>query len=229
MNKEAQQKIAVFVVDKNPISRQGACSTISQQQDMEIVGQAGSAEEALSIAGDILPGTVVVHAIPPKGSFGPVSRLREVSPGVSVIVLAEYEDDEEIFHAIVAGASAFLTKGNSDKQLFSTIRSVFSGERPLSKSVLSRPGVALRILEQFRELSSAATGLEPLVAPFSSREKEVLKLIADGNSTRAIASSLNTNEQAIEGYVTSILHKLNVNERTRSAVGALLSFGEGKS
>ncbi len=228
MDKETQEKIGVFVVEGSPISRLGIYSTISQQKDMEIVGQAGSAEEALSMAGDILPRTVVVHAIPPKGSFGLVYRLSEVSPEVSVIVLTEYEDDEGLFQAIMAGASAFLTKKNSDKQLFSTIRSAFSGERPLTKNVLSRPGVALRILKQFYELSSAATGLEPLVAPLSSKEREVLKLIADGNSTKAIASSLNTSEQAIEGYVTSILHKLNVNERTRRAV-ALLSCGEEKS
>jgi len=225
---EAQQKIGVFVIEKNPISRQGTYSAISEQKDIEIVGQAGSNEEALSMAADILPRTVVVHAIPPKGSFGLVHRLSELSPEVSVIVLAEYEDDEELFHAIMAGASAFLTKGSSEKQLFSTIRNAFSGECPLAKSVLSRPGVASRILERFHELSSSAMGLEPLVAPLSSREEEVLKLIADGISTQTISSSLNTGERAIEGNVKSILHKLNVNERTRSAVVALLSYGKGK-
>jgi DNA-binding NarL/FixJ family response regulator len=218
MDNEVKQNIAVLVLGENPISRQGAYSVISQQQDIYIVGQAASTGDALSLTRDITPKTVVIHTVPPKGSFEMVYRLKEVSPEVSVIVMVEYDNDDEIFQAIMAGASTILTKKSSEKQFTGAIRSAFNGERQLSKIVLNRPMVALRILKRFQDLLLTVPGFEPLVAPLSSREKELLKLIADGSSTEAIARSLKASEQVLEGYVTSILHKLNINERTRSAV-----------
>lgn len=221
-----QQKIGVFLAVDSPITRQGANSMVSRQEDMEVVGQTGNVREALSMMGDILPKTVVVvHTIPPKGSFELVYRLREISPEVSVIVLAEYEDDDGLLQAIMAGASAFLTKESTNGQLLNTVRKVFNGEQPVSQSVLSRPRVASRILERFQELSSMTTGLEPLVAPLSSSESEVLHLIASGNPTEALTHSLNISKDTAQSHVTSILHKLNVNERTRNAVAALSGWG----
>ena len=88
MDIETQQKIGVFLAVDSPITREGANSMMSRQKDMEVVGQTGSATEALSLVGDILPKTVVVvHTFPPKGSFELVYRLREISPEVSVILL----------------------------------------------------------------------------------------------------------------------------------------------
>jgi len=220
-DKWTQERIGVFLVAESQIARQGAHWIMSQEEDIDVVGQAGSADEAFSVTGNITPKTVVLRAIPPNGNFEVVYRLREISPEVSVIVLAEYEDDEGLFQAIVTGASAFLTKETSNEQLLTTIRRVASGEKLVGHKILSRPRVALRILERFQELSSMATELEPLVAPLSSRENEVLHLIASGNSIEAIASSLNIDKQEIEADVTSALHKLDVNERTRNAVLAL--------
>ena len=100
-----------------------------------------------------------------------------------MILLAEYEDDDGLLQAIMAGAAAFLTKENTNGQLLDTVRRVFNGERPVSRSVINRPRVASHILERFQKLSSMTTGLEPLVAPLSSNENQVLNLIASGNST----------------------------------------------
>ena len=96
MCKESQQKIGVFLIAENRIDRQGAYSMMSKQQDIEVLGQASSVEEVLPIAGDILPRTVVVHSVITEGSLRMVHRLREISPEVSVIVLAEYEDDDNL-------------------------------------------------------------------------------------------------------------------------------------
>ena len=225
-DKWTQQKIGVFLVAESLIARQGAHSMMSQQEDIEVVGEAGGANEVLSVVDDIPPGTVVVQAVPPGGSFELVHRLREISPEISVIVLAEYEDDNGLFQAIVARASAFLTKETTTEQLLFAIRKVANGEQLVGKNILNRPGVALRILERFQQLSSTTKGLEPLVAPLSPTEEEVLHLIASGNSTEAIASYLNINQQRLGGYITSTLHKLDINERTHNAALSLLA---GKS
>lgn len=226
IDKETKEKIGVFLAVDSPITRQGANSIMSRQEDIEVVGQTGNAQEVLSMVGDILPKTVVVvHTVPPRGSFELVYRLREISPEVSVIVLTEYEDDDGLFQAIMAGASAFLTKEGTNGQLLDTVRSVFNGERPVARNILSRPTVASRILERFRELSSMTTGLEPLVAPLSPNESEVLNLIANGNSIKTVITSLGVDKLTVESYVASILRKLNVNERTRNAVVALCGWG----
>ena len=225
MCKESQQKIGVFLIAENRIDRQGAYSMMSKQQDIEVLGQASSVEEVLPIAGDILPRTVVVHSVITEGSLRMVHRLREISPEVSVIVLAEYEDDDNLPQAIMAGASAFLTKQSTNEQLFSVIKRVFKGERLVSQCILYRPRVAQRILERFHELSSMATGLESLVAPLSASENEMLSRIANGNPIEAITGSLNISKREIERYVTSILRKLDVNERTRNAIVALRGRG----
>jgi len=218
-----EQRIGVFLVAESLIARLGALLLLSQQEDIEVVGEAGSIDEAFSITGDITPRTVVLHAIPPKGSLELTLRLREVLPEISVIVLAEYEDDEGLFQAIIASASAFITKDSSKEQLFGTIRRVANGERLISRNVLRRPRVALRILERFQILSSMAKGLEPLVAPLSLNEEEILQRIISGNLAEAIASYLNITETAVGDYITSILYKLDVNERTLNVAESMLT------
>jgi len=217
-----EQKIGVFLVADSLIARLGALLLISQQEDIEVVGEAGNADEAFSITGDITPETVVLHAIPPKGSFELTARLREVQPEISVIVLAEYEDDEGLLRAILAGVSAFITKVSTREEIFDTIRKVADGERLISRNVLRRPRVARRILERFQKPSSVAKGLEPLVASLSATEEDVLERIARGNPSGEIAAYLNISELAVAHHVASILHKLDVNERTRTIAESLL-------
>jgi len=218
-----EQKTGVFLVAESCIARLGALLLISQQEDIEVVGETGSADDAFSITGDITPETVILHAIPPKGSFKLTFRLREVLPEISVIALAEYEDDEGLFQAIITGASAFITKVSTKEKIFETIRRVANGERLISRNVLRRPRVALRILEQFQILSSMAKGFEPLVAPLSFTEEEVLQRIVNGNPTELIANYLNISELAVVDHITSILHKLDFNERTRNTAESLLT------
>ena len=212
-DKWTEQKIGVFLIAESPVARQGALSVISQQDDIEVVGQAGSADEPFSITGNITPRTVVLRAIPPRGSFEMIGRLREISPEISVIVLAEYEDDDGLFQAIMAGAYAFLTKETTPEQLLVAIRRVANGERLLGENILNRPRIALWILERFRELSSMTNEFELLVAPLSPSEHHVLHLIATGNPVEAIVNSLNVSKQVIATRVASALRKLDVNER----------------
>ena len=221
-NTAAQQKIGVFLVAESTIARQGATAIISQQDDMEVIGQAGNTDEAFSLTGNITSKMVVLRALPPKGNYKVVHRLRDISPETSVIVLAEFEDDEGLFQATLAGVSAYLTKGCTNEQLLSTIRRVANGEQLMCRNILNRPRIASQILERFRELSSITKGLEPLVAPLSSIEEEVLRLVATGNSAETVAYELNASQKVVFNHITSILHKLDVNQQTHQAVVSLL-------
>lgn len=146
LENETKQKIGVFLGIDSPIVRLGARSLVSQQEDMEVVGQTDNANETSTISGYIPPRAVVVQTIIPRGSFEAVYRLREASPEISVIVLAEYEDDEALFQAIMTGASAFITKESTNEQLLDTIRRVFSGERLICQNILSHPSIVMRII-----------------------------------------------------------------------------------
>jgi len=217
-----QQKIGVFLVAESSIARQGAAAIIAQQDDMEVIGQAGDTDEAFSLTGNITSRMVVLRVLPPKGSFEVVHRLRDISPVTSVIVLAEFEDDEGLFQAALAGVSAYLTKGCTNEQLLSTIRTVANGEQMMHRNILNRPRVASKILQRFRELSSITKGLEPLVAPLSSIEEEVLRLVATGHSAETVAYEFNASQKVVVNHITSIMHKLDVNQRTHQAVASLL-------
>jgi DNA-binding NarL/FixJ family response regulator len=220
---EPQSKIGIFLVAESPITRQGAASILSQQNDMEIIGQAGSTDEAFSLTGSITTQTVLLRIISPGGSYDVVHRLRHISPATCVVVVAEYEDDEGLYQAVIAGASAYLTKGYSDEQLFSTIRRVSNGEQLISRRVLNRPRVALRILDKFKELPATTKGVEPLISPLSSYEEEVLHLLANGNSAEAVAHHLNASQDVIITCMNSILQKIDVNQRTQNKVISLIS------
>jgi len=165
-DKWTQERIGVFLVAESQIARQGAHWIMSQEEDIDVVGQAGSADEAFSVTGNITPKTVVLRAIPPNGNFEVVYRLREISPEVSVIVLAEYEDDEGLFQAIVTGASAFLTKETSNEQLLTTIRRVASGEKLVGHKILVDPVLPYEFWNDFRSYHQWQQSLSRWLHPF---------------------------------------------------------------
>jgi len=222
-----ETRIGVFVVAESTILRQGILSVISKNDDMEVVGQAGGKGERFSITGDFVPRTVALLAIDPRGSLHMVYELKEVSPDVPTIVMAEYYNDDGLFQAILAGASAFITTRSPSEQVLDTIRRVYHKERMIIQNVLERPQVALRIMEHFQQLSSVKDGLGLLLATLSPMEEHILHLIADGESVGTMATSLNTSKQEINTRVGSVLYKLDVNERTSKVIRKLRrGFGE---
>ena len=222
-----ETRIGVFVVAESTILRQGILSLISQNEDMEVVGQAGGKAETFSVAADVAQRTIALVAIDPRGSLDTVYRLKEGSPGVPVVVLAEYHNDDILFQAILAGAAAFVTTRSSGGELVDTIRRVYRREQVAVQNVVDRPHVASQIMEHFQRLLSMTDGLGLLVATLSPAEEQVLRLIADGEPVSAIATSLNTSEQVIRTRIGSVLNKLDVNERTSKVIQKLRrGFGE---
>ena len=135
--------------------------------------------------------------------------------------MTTHEDDEQLFHAIRVGAAAYATKDIESEDLVDLIRRVARGEYLINDNVLSRPFVASRVLDQFRELSSIDTVAENVFSPLTPREIEILDHVAQGNSNKEIARILSISDQTVKNHITSILRKLAVNDRTQAVIYAL--------
>src|SRR3989304_5751101 len=215
------EKTRVFIVDENSLFRDGLCAALSQQ-DIEVIGQSGDAEESFSAVKALMPNVVIADAIMALSSPELAARIRRFRPITAVIVLTTYDDDEELYLAIRAGVAAYLTKRSSAQELVAAIKRVAAGEYLINESLMTRPKIASRVLEQFQNFSVAmGKELDGLVVPLSAREKEILEYIAHGNSNKQIAHHLGLKEQSVKNYVTAILRKLAANDRAHAVFIAL--------
>jgi RNA polymerase sigma factor (sigma-70 family) len=190
--------------------------------DFEIVGDALSTEEALHEVNIREPDVVMLDVqLPDADHLQVTRRLRQLSPTTSVIHLTSTPHDDELFGAIRYGAAAYLPKTIDSDELAGVIQRVRAGSYVIDDSVLANPALATRVLSAFRELTAMNQQVEPLFAPLSPREKEVLEHAGKGRSNREIARAMNISEQTVKNHLTSVMRKLAVNDRTHAVVYAL--------
>jgi len=215
------EKIRLMIVDDHPLFRQGVRSALETEPDFEVVGEAADGEEAIQIARALAPDVVLMDInLPVIDGLEVARRLRLNLPSSAVIILTAYDDDEQLFQAIKAGAAAYFLKDIHPDDLAEGIRRVSRGEYLINDCLMSRPLLASRVLQKFRELASFVD-VQPFLAPLTPREMEVLDLIAKGSSNKEIARILKISDQTVKNHITSILRKLNVNDRTEAVVYAL--------
>ncbi|CAN5503568.1 response regulator transcription factor [soil metagenome] len=215
-------KVRLLLVDDHPLFRRGMVAGFAQDANLHIVGEAGSASEAITVADSALADVIIVDADLGQDSGIELTRqLRRRHPQTAVIVLTKFADDEELFQTIRAGAAAYATKQVSAEELSALILKVAAGGYLINDSVLSRPHVASRVLNQFRELSVLDESAEGVFSPLTPREIEILDCVAQGNSNKEIAYSLGISDQTVKNHITSILRKLAVNDRTQAVIYAL--------
>jgi len=148
--------------------------------------------------------------------------IKRRDPRVGIIVLSVYEDDDQLFQAIKVGAAAYSSKDVNPGDLLHYIREVSRGKYLINESVLAKPHVASRVLHQFRELAASEDEqTSALFAPLTSREIEILDCIARGLSNKEIANELSISGQTVKNHITSILAKLQVNDRTMAVMFAI--------
>lgn len=212
----------ILLVDDHPLYRQGIRWTLEVENDMEIVGEVSDGQAALQQA-DLLTPDVIVCDINLPGMNGlEVARiLRRRHPQCAIIVLTMHEDDEQLFNAIRVGAAAYVTKSIGPEELVALVRRVGKGEYLINENVLSRPFVATRVLDEFRELSQIDQNMGTVFSPLTPREVEILDCVARGNSNKEIARLLSISDQTVKNHMTSILRKLAVNDRTQAVIYAL--------
>jgi len=206
------ESISVLLVDDHAVVRQGVKTFLETQPDISVVGEAGSGEEAVKLAGQLIPDVILMDLIMPDvDGVETTRRVKHASPRSQVVVLTSYHEDEHIFPALKAGALSYILKDVSAEELASAVRKAAAGEAVL------HPRVAARVIKELQGRREDNTN------PFtelSERELEVLKLIADGMSNAEIAAKLVLSEKTVKGHVSNILSKLHLADRTQAAVYA---------
>jgi RNA polymerase sigma factor (sigma-70 family) len=217
------ERIRVLLVSGEAAERNPVRSKLRDYiNDFEIVGDALTSEEALHFVNTKEPDVVMLDVqLPDADHLQVTRRLRQISPTTSVIHLSSVLKENELFGAIRYGAAAYLPKDIDSDELAGVVRRVHSGAYVIDDSVLDNPALATRVLNAFRELTAMNQQVEPLFAPLSPREKEVLEHAAKGRSNREIARAMNISEQTVKNHLTSVMRKLAVNDRTHAVVYAL--------
>ena len=203
--------VRVLIADDHPIVREGLATVLDQEEDLEVVGQAGNGREAVSQVGTLHPDVVLMDLqMPEMDGVEAIRIIKEQSPDVRVIILTTYETDEYIFRGIEAGARAYLLKDAPPAEVIKAIRAVHKGE-----SVIE-PRVATRLLDRFNELSHAPASAEVL----SPREIEVLELMTTGAPNKEIAARLFIGESTVKTHIIHLFNKLGVRGRTEAVAEA---------
>jgi len=218
--------INLLIVDDHPLFRQGVRWSLNEEQDIKVIGDAPSAEEALEFISVSAPDVVLVDINLPNMDGLEMTRLvHRTYPSVGVIVLSMRESDEQAFNALRAGAAAYYSKEIHPTQLAQSIRRVARGEYVINEVMFDEPKVAARILNQFRDMDRGVTTAEEVnfavFSPLSEREIEVLDKIAGGSSNKEIAEGLGISTQTVKNHISSILRKLSLNDRTQAVIYAL--------
>jgi two-component system response regulator DegU len=216
-------KIKVMIVDDHPVFRQGLRNVLSVHEDLCIVGEATDGPEAVERAQELLPDVVVMDInLPTLNGLQATRRLKACCHDVNVIMLTAYDDEEQVYHAIRAGAAAYYSKDVSPERLVDVIRHVSQGRYVIGETVLDEDGIGDWLLKEFRRFGGRVFEEEgQFFAPLSPREMEILELVIQGMSNREIAYHLGISHQTVKNHMTSILSKLGVADRTQAAVYAL--------
>ena len=217
------RSITVMIVDDHPVFRNGLRNVLATHKDVQVVGEAGDGDEAVERVQELMPDVVLMDInLPTLNGLQATRQVKELCPQVNVIMLTAYDDEEQVYHSIRAGASAYHAKDVSAKRLVDVIRKVSGGSYVIGTKVLDEDGIGNWLLEEYRRFGGEiAYQQESFLSPLSPREMEILGLVVGGMSNKEIAYHLGISHQTVKNHMTAILSKLGVADRTQAAVYAL--------
>lgn len=209
-----EARIKVLIVDDHQVVRQGLRTFLDLNDDILVIGEASDGLTAVELAERLVPDVVLMDLVMPRlDGIVATRRIKALTPGIKIIALTSFTDDEKVFPAIQAGASSYLLKDVTPQALAEAIRAVHRGEARL------HPEVMRKLMEQVARQPQA--GQAEAVPDLTQREREVIRLIARGKSNREIAQALVISEKTAKGHVSNILGKLGLEDRTQLAIYAL--------
>jgi len=204
--------VRFMIVDDQQIIREGLAGMLSSEPDLELVGVAENGQEALELALAARPHLVLMDLrMPVMGGAQAIREIRKVLPQTRFVVLTVYDNDEELFEALRAGAKAFLLKDVSREELVSVMRSVAAGKAHL------QPELTSMLLDRLTEIPDASQ----VEVHVTEREVAVLQLLAQGESNKEIAVGLSISEHTVKSHVGNILAKLEARDRTEAVTKAI--------
>jgi NarL family two-component system response regulator LiaR len=206
------KKIRILVVEDQAIVRDGIIAILSFASDMEVVGEAENGIQAVEIACKTKPNLILLDMVMPfQDGLTTIPKLKMVVPDAQILVLTSFAENDRIYQAIKAGALGYMLKDTTRLQLLQAIREVARGQASI------HPSIAVKVIHDFNQ--SLEEG--PVVEKLTGRELEALRLIARGFSNQEIAQTLVVHERTIAKYVSSILNKIHVANRTQAALYAI--------
>ncbi len=201
------ERIRLIIADDHPVVRTGLQGMLAGQPDLEVAGEASTGMEAVDLVERLRPDVVLMDLrMPEMDGVTAISEIKALQPEVHVLVLTTYDTDADILPAIEAGATGYLLKDAPRDELFRAIRAAARGEAVLA------PGVAARLMDRMRA---------PAEEALTTREIEVLSLVAQGGSNKGIARQLHISEATVKTHLVHIYGKLGVADRTAAVTTAL--------
>jgi len=216
------QEIKVLIVDDHPVFRDGLRNLLATAKGLRVVGEAEDGAEALEAVESLQPDVVIMDInIPVLNGMQATRQIKSAHSEVNVIMLTAYDDDEQIYHAIRTGASAYFPKDVSPERLVEAIRHVSQGKYVVGGQLMDEREIEKWLAEAFERFGGLLIDMDEKFMPLSPREMEILRLITRGLSNKEIAYTLGISHQTVKNHMTSILRKLDVEDRTQAAVSAL--------
>lgn len=205
-------KIRVLVVEDQSLVREGLMAILATQPDIEVAGEAADGIEAVEKARKLKPDVILLDMVMPRqDGLVTIPRLKDVLPTVKILVLSSFAESSRVYQAVRTGALGYMLKDTPRAQLLQSIRDVAKGIASI------HPSIALKVIHEFDSNSDERGMTEQL----TRREVETLRLIAQGLSNQEIAQTLVVHERTIAKYVSSILNKLHLTNRTQAALYAI--------
>jgi DNA-binding NarL/FixJ family response regulator len=215
-------QIRIVVVDDHPLFRQGVMDTLSLESDLSVIADASSGEDGYRLITELLPDIAIIDVNLPGINGHKITRqLSEDKIGTRVLLLTAYDDTEQKVHAMRSGAAAYCTKDIRPETLVKIIRTIAAGSYVVGDQVMNRSQLNDYIASNFDVRVRPNDGNREQFQALSLREMEVLSCITQGMSNKEIAQRLNISQQTVKNHVTSILKKLDVDDRTQAAIYAL--------
>lgn len=205
--------LKILIADDHPLFRDGLRTMLASSPGTELVGEASTGEEAISLAAELQPDVVVMDVqMPGISGIEATRRIMRDSPHVRILVVTMFEDDSTVFSTMRAGARGYVLKGANYDEMLRAIQSVGNGEAIFS------PQVAVRLMDYFSGISPATP--PQAFSELSDRELEILDLIAQGRKNPEISDHLYLSPKTVRNHVSNILHKLQVADRTEAIIRA---------
>lgn len=216
-------KVRVLIVDDHPVFRQGIRDVVETDPQIEVVGQAADGEVAVEMAYDLTPDVILMDInLPTINGLQVTRKVKGVMPETKVVVLTGYDDAEQVFHALRAGASAYCPKDVTPESLVKTIHSVMNNLYVVGEKSMTHEEVIYWVEEKVgRIVGVPIDDADEMFVPLSPREMEILEHVTRGLSNKEIAHKLGISHQTVKNHMTAILRKLRVDDRTQAAVYAL--------
>jgi len=200
-------KIRVLLAEDHTIVRQGIAAVLGTESDMEVVGEASNGLEAVELAKKLVPDVVLMDiGMRHLNGLEATREIKKLLPSMKILVLTMYDNEEWIFQILKAGASGYLIKDSAMTDLTSALRAVYQGDSYLS------PSISKMVIEEYIRKAEMGEkrGIEDLL---SGREREILQLIAEGNSVPQISNLLCISKKTVEAHKTHIMEKLNIHDK----------------